>query len=777
MKHSVMWVVLALSWCTSMLQAQPTVKTPDASAGWRALYKEGQALEAVGDLHSATLHYIAAVNKKPKKTDIAYQAGQMALDLRLYQDAISMLELVRGNRKYPKASFYYAQALKATGDYQNALLELESFSNVYSGDDYQKMSAWAQIEMDGCRQALQADNGAGGISIERPADLNSSAQDIAPVRVAERMILLTTNRKNDSYKIFGSSKEVSNATGWPIPQADRASLFSTMNKKHFGAGNLSNPPVGNRFYFMQCDIDNKGQKHCELYYQQATVTPTGEKKWSSPIALPNSINSRLHTSEDPFVIERNGRYIIYFCSDRADSRGGKDIWYTSTPIEGLSSDHTPPVNLGPFVNTPYDEVSPSYDTLTRALFFSSNGHPGMGGFDIFKTSLSSGEATAITPLPTPINSSADDYYYAADPFHPELSYFASNRSYGKGKISTFDDDIFIATDSSRMRVMMREITVTGKVYPIDNPAITIANATIIYAVKERNRFVPMESFVTSDGYFNFIAMPDDQYKITVEHPSYETAEYTINASEYADMEEIIADIAMTSKRTDPTDIVRTDVPGRMDIDPMPTPPGTDVPPGDDTPSITVPGSDTPPTNMQVPGGDRSRLQDEVPPTDVPDPVDNNPTLPDNAPNESNTLGTINISELSGDQVNALEMFDGKPYLYKDDGWYRVQVKVDVSNNFPSPGSNLGSHYRIQLAAVSRYKPEKFMDTEDVGTLTTETTIMDDGKEVTRVMLVAFPNFELAKEALRTLRTMGYDRAFIIRYQDDQRMGRMIRDID
>lgn len=777
MKYSVVVIVLALSWCTSILQAQPPVKTPDPNASWRTLYKEGQTLESLGDLHSATLHYIAAVNKKPKKTEIAYQAGRMALDLRLYQEAISMLELVRGDKKYPKASLYYAQALKATGDYANALLELESFGNVYAGDDYQEVTALAQVELDGCRLAIDAGKDKSAIGVSRPADLNTSAQEIAPVRVAERMILLTTNRKNDSYKVFGSSKEADNAPNWPTPQSDRASLFTTMNKKHFGAGNLSNPPMGNRFYFMQCEIDKQGRKMCELYYQQATLMPTGEKKWSSPIALPNTINSRMHTSEDPFVIERDGGYVIYFSSDRAGSRGGKDIWYTTSPKDGLSTDHTPPVNLGSFVNTPYDEVSPSYDTLSRSLFFSSKGHPGMGGFDVFQTSLSSGQATDIRPLPAPINSSADDYYYSADPFHPELAYFASNRSYGKAKISTLDDDIFIATDSSRMRQTLREITVTGKIYPNDNPSITVTNATIIYAEKVNNRYVPAESFVTSDGYFSFIAIPGVQYQITVEHPSYEPAELLINTDDYADMEEIIADIALQRKGGVPTDVVRTDVPGSMDIDPN-LPPTTGKVPGTSDPVVTVPGSKpTPGDIVPVPGGDRT---DPVP-TNDPDPnvVDvPTTTLPDDAPNADNIIGTLNMSELTSNQFDAIEVFDGDPYLAADNGqWYKIENKFNADNNFPSPGSNLGSHYRIQLAAVSRYKAEKFANTDDVGTLATETTIMDDGNEVTRVMLMPFSNFELAKSALRKLRAKGYDRAFIIRYENDQRMGRMIRNID
>ena len=105
---------------------------------------------------------------------------------------------------------------------------------------------------------------------------------------------------------------------------------------------------------------------------------------------------------------------------------------------------------------------------------------------------------------------------------------------------------------------------------------------------------------------------------------------------------------------------------------------------------------------------------------------------------------------------------------------------EVDNDFPGIEGGLGQHFRIQLAAVSTYKPYKFtaaLDALDGSEIIRETAVSRDGKEVERVMLTSFRNFEEAKRALRKLRARGYDRAFIIRYENDRRKGRMIRDID
>ncbi|MBP5396004.1 MAG: hypothetical protein J6Y34_03305 [Bacteroidales bacterium] len=148
-------------------------------------------------------------------------------------------------------------------------------------------------------------------------------------------------------------------------------------------------------------------------------------KWKKPWRLGAPVNIPGTVSSQPCVADANGTEVLYFVSDREGGFGGLDIWYAVREEDGsfLSA-----VNLGGTVNTAGNELTPHYDAKTGRLYFSSDGLPGLGGYDIYM--LEGGlNAWKSSPqnLGYPLNSPANDIAFCCVSGGAQ-GYFASNRS-------------------------------------------------------------------------------------------------------------------------------------------------------------------------------------------------------------------------------------------------------------------------------------------------------------------------------------------------------------
>jgi outer membrane protein OmpA-like peptidoglycan-associated protein len=135
--------------------------------------------------------------------------------------------------------------------------------------------------------------------------------------------------------------------------------------------------------------------------------------WTKPKKLGTHVNTRMGWEASVSISEDNHK--LFFSSDRPGGYGGLDIWYCELQAD---NEWGPPINLGPTVNTPYHEDCPFIHFDDRTLFFSSEGHKTMGGYDVFSTVLNKDSNTWSSPrnIGFPINSTDDDMYfvYSAD---------------------------------------------------------------------------------------------------------------------------------------------------------------------------------------------------------------------------------------------------------------------------------------------------------------------------------------------------------------------------
>lgn len=219
----------------------------------------------------------------------------------------------------------------------------------------------------------------------------------------------------------------------PFSHGEKVSkeFFSFSNKKggHFGPGEPLPPPfnmalsegsptinITNDMLIFTKLVSTSGYHNYDLYYSEFI-----DGEWTEPKSLGPNIN-RTDSWESQASLSSDGK-VLFFASDRPGSYGGSDIWYSQRNSDGT---WRKPVNLGPTINTPENERSPFLHTDSKTLYFSSSGHDGMGGQDIFFSKLDEKNRwTVPTNIGYPINSENDevDFFVSLD---GKTGYFSSN---------------------------------------------------------------------------------------------------------------------------------------------------------------------------------------------------------------------------------------------------------------------------------------------------------------------------------------------------------------
>lgn len=219
----------------------------------------------------------------------------------------------------------------------------------------------------------------------------------------------------------------------------------------------------------------------------------GKKSWQvTPLPFNNPQYSYMH----PWI-SNNGK-IMYFASDMPGGYGGTDIYR----VERLNGAWRVPVNLGPVVNTSHDEAFPFFTDST--LYFSSNGHGGLGGLDLFKSVLNSDEYSTPVNLGYPLNSTADDFSLVTDPTQRN-GYYASSR-YG-------NDDLFSFRKLATNQVLALGLVTNSMGETVDGYKALVTN-------KNSNSKIPVQ---IEKGVMNFLGDRGETYSISVEHDQYQSA--------------------------------------------------------------------------------------------------------------------------------------------------------------------------------------------------------------------------------------------------------------
>ena len=401
--------------------------------------------------------YAQKKSRKMIKADNAFNLEQYVKAAELYKKAykktknravkaeiiFKQAECYRMSGNIKRAESYYKRAIKAK--YPDVIVYLRYADVLRMQDDL----AEAKVQYTKYMQLNPTDvNGEMGL---KSCDFALKWKDL-PTRYKVELMPLVNSRNSDYSPAFGNGEYTemyftsSRKGGLTDKLDDRTGetfsdvWFTKINKKgkwslpivvaepintEGNEGSVALNKRGTVMYLTQCKVEKKKALGCGIY-----VSKRKGKLWGAPQLLQIKIDSNT-TIGHPALSE--DETILIFSSDMLGGYGGKDLWMS---IKGKRNRWSDPINLGPMVNTPGDEMFPFLHS-DGTIYFSSNGHVGMGGLDVYKTSQDENGAYKLpVNLKSPVNSSADDFSMIIEK-DGERGYLTSNRDGGKG-----GDDIY-----------------------------------------------------------------------------------------------------------------------------------------------------------------------------------------------------------------------------------------------------------------------------------------------------------------------------------------------
>ena len=373
-------------------------------------------------------------------------------------------------------------------------------------------------------------------------EVNSVFSDYSPLLSPDGSVIYFTSRREGS---TGSKKDINNE------------YFEDIYRTTFSSGKWSNPeniglPVNTETHDAAVTISKDGSI---LYiYRTSPVNPAGgdiylseftNNTWSEPVKLDANINTP-GGAETSISISPDGN-TIYFSSNRPGGFGGKDLYrVTRMPDNNWSR----AMNLGPGINTAYDEDGPFIHPDGHSFYFSSAGHENMGGFDIFKSTLGEdGSLSAPVNIGYPVNSVRDDIFYFVT-HDAKKAYFSSNREGGKGFMDIYQTDI--ADDEQKNLIMLKGTVTTNE------PEFKSLKATITIIDIMTNDLQGIYK-TGPNGKYLIVLVPRKKYKVIIEAKGYYSHIDDIDLTEKLQMDDLFKSINL-KKEVKPGDLIPQEQP-------------------------------------------------------------------------------------------------------------------------------------------------------------------------------------------------------------------------
>ena len=387
--------------------------------------KKGDKFYAIGEYFEAGAEYRKAyMRTKPKdrakRGERAYKAADCYRRINYTSRAMgSYQNAVRYNYPDSIVFFYLAEMQRKNGDYKKAAQNYELYLQ-YKPDD-----VLAQNGLQGCQLAPIWKKHSTRYSVKKEPLLNGRRSDYCPMLTGDDMdiLYLTSTRPQ------ASGNELSGITGvkpgdffvtrkddkgkWLAPEWVESEINS-----EYDEGACAFSPDGQTMYFTRCTHDPEYPRYAQIY-----TSTRSDASWSAPEPLEitkDTLSSFAHPTVSP-----DGQW-LYFVSDMPGGVGGLDIWRVQLDEHGLGAVD----NLGEPINTPGNEMFPSFRP-NGELYFSSDGHVGMGGLDLFKAEQDSTGEWSVENLKAPMNSQGDDFGMTFEGLH-NRGYFCTNRGDARG---------------------------------------------------------------------------------------------------------------------------------------------------------------------------------------------------------------------------------------------------------------------------------------------------------------------------------------------------------
>ncbi|MGQ0827599.1 MAG: OmpA family protein [Bacteroidota bacterium] len=370
--------------------------------------------------------YLSLIEKEPANVNYNYRAGVCYLfsNVETFK-CLNYFETARANIKTSKDSipelFYYmGNAYRMANRFNEAVQCYNIFKNLIKiNPNNDALSKSVDVELEQCMD--------GNILMQTPtnaklsnlgSNVNSIYPDYAPViSTDETMLVFTSKRKECTgkkitpdghyYEDIFISRHTNISDDW----LGSKKLDSSFVKPNFWATLFASArSIGKSINTNEHDasiaLSGDGKRLYIYRFNDIWQSVYEDGKWNKPTKLNKTIDGK-NTHESSMSLTRDEK-TLYFSSERDGGFGGKDLYVSTKQSDGTWAE---PENLGPNINTEQDEDGPFIDSDDKTLYFASQAHGSIGGYDVFKSKYVNNDWTVPENLGYPINSGADDIFF------------------------------------------------------------------------------------------------------------------------------------------------------------------------------------------------------------------------------------------------------------------------------------------------------------------------------------------------------------------------------
>lgn len=439
--------------------------------------READAMFQKGEYYNAALNYKKALELDSSLLDIQYRYADMLREVNDHKKAAywyNKVYLKDKGLKYPDAPFWLAMCKMYDGKYKESKKLFDKYAKKFKKKKtYLALKAQQQsLACDFAQLAMASKNDVAITHLDN--HVNSVHAEFGAYELFDTLLYFSSLRDN----VDSKNAKLYSVNDKKDTLRDTQVLDELFNNPEYHNVNTAFNHNFTRFYFTRCKNESPAEVRCEIYVRELK-----DGKWQDAEKLPEQVNAEGYTTTQPNIgyNDSTKQEVLYFASDRPNGEGKMDVWGSIIWEDGT---YGKPFNAGKKVNSIDNEVTPFYCNKCQVLFFSSDWHKGLGGFDIFSSKQIKNNFSEPENMGYPVNSSENDLYYTINT-KGNKAYFTSNR----------DGALFLKNENCCNDIWMYKLPF--KEDTIIPPVKIIVDSTQVF-IKQMKLLVPLTLYFHND---------------------------------------------------------------------------------------------------------------------------------------------------------------------------------------------------------------------------------------------------------------------------------------
>ena len=489
--------------------AAPAVATMDAEVDGQSKKSEKVKKSFEEEEYNQALSdYLEELEGDPASPTYNYYVAESYRRLgKVYMAKDYYAKAIEGGYNDEELELNYAKSLKVNGEYAQAEKVLTDYLYFMTVEKYAER---ARREIANLQKIDSLSLMVKKVEVSEATGINTENLEYSPF-VHNNELYFATAREEATFERYGvpySDIYKAKLNGLSIEDNSVIALPPLFNNPEINEGSLTFSPDGNTIVFAKGNSsDKRGRNNISLF-----ISTKKNGNWSTPVLMP--INSPDAWDTSP-AFSRDGK-TLYFASDRPGGSGGSDIYRAALNDRGRWGGVT---NMGAAINTGEDDVFP-YISPDNKLYFASDGHVGFGMLDIFVAVRKDGKISVENMGPS-VNSPYDDFglVYSDYPFE---GFFTSNRPGGTGQ-----DDIYTLVDNSP-DLKKIDYVLKGKSFQINEDSVQVILPQVHVKLMTKD-LVQIDDMISSQsGNFEFPIDPEKEYVLIGEKTNFFTSRHEVS---------------------------------------------------------------------------------------------------------------------------------------------------------------------------------------------------------------------------------------------------------